>query len=1208
MKALLSQLCTLFLVSIVTLGLLTAQPLPPFQPEQDCINAIPVCQGTYVQPNSYQGEGLIPNEINSGPSCLGTGEENDVWYIFTVSVSGLLNFSVTPVNLGDDYDWAVYNLTNNSCGDIFGTPSLEISCNYSAAPGVTGANGMFGNQNEPPINVVAGQTFVLNVSNFSGTGTGYTLDFTQSTATIFDATPPQMDALTFDCSGSLSLSFSENVVCSTVDISDFTITNLAGTQTYTINSVTGAACAGGTFEDEFQFTITPPFVSGDYIISVVDVVQDNCGNNALLESDTFTVVVPNISLSVSNSDSICVGQNVTISTPAQPGITYVWNPGAIPGNSITVSPTTTTNYTLTATDPAGCIFTGDTLITVIPTPVSSFSAVPIQVCPDEVVSLTFTGSALPSANYTWDFDGATTISGSGAGPYQVSWPNPGLMNLTLDIDQFGCASTQTLVPVTVNPLPIASFVAQPDVCVGSSASFSYAGNATPAATYTWDFDGGFVSSGTGQGPYTVDWVIPGPKDVCLIVQENGCTSTVFCQQIMVNPLPVITIAEPINQCLKGNEFSFSYTGTNTPSNYQWDLGELGASSTLVNPVYSYTTSGPKVVTLTITDENGCINTGSRNLEVYPSPEADFSYQPVCFGDRTPFTDQTQVDGTGPIQFWQWTFDTQGGAVDQNPSFTFNQYGTHPVRLEVISIHGCRDTANQDITVYDEPIAEFAFKEVCENESVNFINGSLFNNPNVTYSWDFGDTETDNTANPVHLYQGFGVFLANMTITTDEGCTDSYQASVEVFPLPTADFVADSVCHETATSLTNTSSVPAPGELSAFQWTLSDGTVSVEENPRLEYPDPGKYPTEIRVITQHGCADSLTKEILIYPNPITSFFSIPACETDSILFRNESRIIDSVSADYIESWRWDFGDGNRVENLPNPGHLYFSDGRYDATLTAISDKGCEVAFTRQVTVWPNPEAPEIMEDTVCFGSQAFLLAYRPDTTIKIHWYYDLNDEDYFQENVTFPTPPVTSQQTYYVESFSDQGCTSTRIPIEASVYEALNPAITMSATVVEIPQAIVELAVDGVPNAEKYSWNLGDGATASTETLVHEYEHPGIYEIAVNIVSEQGCELSLKEMIEVKQVMGVHLPTAFSPNGDGRNDEYFIGSSLMRQIHFEVYDRWGKMIYTTDQADFKWDGTTLKGELARTGVYVFHLKGVDYQGNDVDETGTLTLIR
>ena len=78
---------TLFLLGSIFLPSIMYGQLPANQPEQDCVNALPVCQNIFVQPNSYQLEGLNPNEIDGAISCLGTGERNDTWYIFTTQTA-----------------------------------------------------------------------------------------------------------------------------------------------------------------------------------------------------------------------------------------------------------------------------------------------------------------------------------------------------------------------------------------------------------------------------------------------------------------------------------------------------------------------------------------------------------------------------------------------------------------------------------------------------------------------------------------------------------------------------------------------------------------------------------------------------------------------------------------------------------------------------------------------------------------------------------------------------------------------------------------------------------------------------------------------------------------------------------------------------------------------------------------------------------------
>ncbi|MCE2773595.1 MAG: hypothetical protein LW750_09185, partial [Bacteroidetes bacterium] len=189
------RLILLFLPMWIVTGLFAQTPT-----NQDCLAAIPICQNVYSTQQSYSGTGNYPNEINSNISCLGTGELNSVWYTFTVQQSGNLNFTITPNNSADDYDWAVYNLTNATCAQIFTNPALQVSCNYSATPGNTGptgastqtSQGAAGTPFNAQIPVQQGQTYVINISNFSSTQFGYTINFGASSAVIFDQIPPQI--------------------------------------------------------------------------------------------------------------------------------------------------------------------------------------------------------------------------------------------------------------------------------------------------------------------------------------------------------------------------------------------------------------------------------------------------------------------------------------------------------------------------------------------------------------------------------------------------------------------------------------------------------------------------------------------------------------------------------------------------------------------------------------------------------------------------------------------------------------------------------------------------------------------------------------------------------------------------------------------------------------------------------------------------------
>ncbi len=267
---------------------------------QDCLGAIPICGSIYHEENAYLGTGNYPAEISNGVgmSCLGSGEKNCVWYIFTVQVSGNLDFSITPNDMSDDYDWGVYNLTNNECSEIFTNASLEVSCNYSGEPGVTGANGLSGSQNEPVVPVLEGQTYVMNVSQYSPSTAGYTLDLGASTAIFHDDVPPYATELTpaaFCDSASINCHFNEAIICETASTEDFQLTGPGGP--FTITSVTSESCeAGGSYGNTFHITFSPSLQMGTYTLDIVPheagALTDNCRNSAeigALDFDTENI-------------------------------------------------------------------------------------------------------------------------------------------------------------------------------------------------------------------------------------------------------------------------------------------------------------------------------------------------------------------------------------------------------------------------------------------------------------------------------------------------------------------------------------------------------------------------------------------------------------------------------------------------------------------------------------------------------------------------------------------------------------------------------------------------------------------------------------------------------------------------------------------------------------------------------------------------------
>lgn len=281
---------------------------------QDCLGAIPICQEIYVELDFYSGNGNYDNEIyehlpcdNACPgSCL-AGEVNSVWYVFTVQAAGKLRLTIDPVTSTDDYDWAVYDLTELDCSDIYSNYGLmQRSCNAygSGNNGNTGISTSSGGTThcnncgatniwnaDLPVN--EGSTYVLVVENWSGSTNGFTLDFSASTASIFDESPPKLDTVFtagIECGATeITVGFSEKVICESVDPSDFQLTGPGGP--IIIFEVQGEACmVGGEMEKQYVLFLNRPISSnGVYFLQLLpgNDVYDACDNIAVEDTIAF---------------------------------------------------------------------------------------------------------------------------------------------------------------------------------------------------------------------------------------------------------------------------------------------------------------------------------------------------------------------------------------------------------------------------------------------------------------------------------------------------------------------------------------------------------------------------------------------------------------------------------------------------------------------------------------------------------------------------------------------------------------------------------------------------------------------------------------------------------------------------------------------------------------------------------------------------------
>ncbi len=374
------------------------------------------------------------------------------------------------------------------------------------------------------------------------------------------------------------------------------------------------------------------------------------GYNATMTSwQTYNVAVPPLAATInttfrfyqtntSGNDYDHWGlDDVKITCPASTAI--LWSNGVI-GNSIVVSPTTTTHYILTLIDTLNNTQLQDSVIIRVhpfPGATTTFNS---HLCKGVSSTFTYTGIGTTNANYLWIFDPLSNIvSGSGQGPYSAYWDIPGTFPIILTVSEFNCSSSDTsYIVIDENPIP--EFTASPLVgCDPLTVNFTDV-SFPSIQTRQWDFGDLTSSSNTSnlQNPMHT-YLDSGWYDVKLVVSTTGtCTDSVTLLgliHVIKEPVAEFSLS-PLSATSANPLITFCNLSLNSTSWY-WnfgDIGSIGNTSSLKNPTHSYSTNGSFSIWL-IAQNDICIDSAVHTIEISPvpppKPETPFSvYIPNAF--------------------------------------------------------------------------------------------------------------------------------------------------------------------------------------------------------------------------------------------------------------------------------------------------------------------------------------------------------------------------------------------------------------------------------------------------------------------------------------------------------------------------------------------------------------------------------------------------
>ncbi len=1084
---------------------------------------------------------------NNGSAAVSVGG-GTVPYNYSWSPSGGNTATATTLFAGN------YTVTITDAHNCIETAPVAITQPpvLSAVPGATDVSCFGGTNGSASIGVSGGTTpYTYSWSSGGATAIASGLIAGSYTVSVSDAN---------NCMQSATILISEPpVLISSTPVST-SVSCFGGNNGTATSFVTGGtgpytyswAPTGGTSAN------ATGLVSGNYSVTIAD--AHNC-------TSASTIFIPqptalNASIPVSTNVLCFNGNNGSATASVSGGTapyTYVWSPSGGTNNS--ASGLVAGNYSVSVTDAVGCTSAMPVTIsqpTVLDVTTNTVSAT----CNSSNGSAsTVVNGGTPPYNYLWTPGGATTTSLSAipAGAYSVTVT-----------DGNGCSSVVN-APVTNVGAPTASINSLADVsCFGGndgSATVSISGG-TPPFTYAWSPTGGTLlsASGLSSGNYTL-----------LITDGNNCITpvpTIINQpSLLIASIPLATAVS----CYNGNNGSAqaSVSGGTSPYQYAWSpAGGIASSATGL-------TAGN--YNLSVTDAHGCITAATTIIVQPDSMVLNASSTPAtCFGTGTGNASiVVGSGGTGPFSYsWSPVGGTNNSATNLpagNYTITVND-GNGCIQLQSILVN-----QPTQVAVNTSSTNVLCFGDANGSAVATGSGGT----PPYSYAWTTIGTN-DSIINNLTA----GVY--NVIVTDHNSCDDSTNITIgEPAPLNLVVSGTTLICIGQNTVITAT----VTGGVGNYSYSWSNGITSASQT--VSPPVATSY--SVLVADNNGCSVP-AQSVTISVNPPLLSQTIganPICEGDT------TTISSSASG----------GNGGPYHYTWNTGSAGQSTQVWPAvttTYTVTVSDDCGTPSTATTTVFVNPAPVINFTPNPVTGCEP-VDAHFFDGTVTSpgsHYFWDLGDGSF--SDLQNPSHVYTNPGSYAVSLAvkSHEGCKNSLVVPDAVIVYPLPVAFfTTDQEVASIFNPVITFT-DQSTGGDLWEWDLGDNSGIySLQTITHNYTDTGTYNVRLITTTDHGCKDTTFGKITIEAEFAIYIPNAFTPDGDGTNDQFIPLGIGIRNFDMYIFNRWGTNIFHSSSLSQPWDGKAQgSDEPCQNDVYVYKIYVHDVKGKNHEYTGHVTLVR
>ena len=838
----------------------------------------------------------------------------------------------------------------------------------------------------------------------------------------------------------------------------------------------------------------------------------------------------------------------------------------------------------------------------------------------EVEPVEFTDETITFAeeiiSWHWDMGDGTVLTDSD--PIHT-YDEGGTYTVFLEVvTNMGCTDTVSY-PVEVRHSPTADFTFE-HICMEEEIEFDEASFFDEGIITAWDWDFGDTDSSDEVSP-THLYDAYGTYTVSLdVTADNGCISN-LTDTAFVFPLPT-TDFTAIDGCFYDSTL---FTNTSTiPLGWitgnTWDFGDGSDPSTLESPTHLYASHGTYDVSLSTISDRGCTTDTTLTIIRFAAPEVDLGATNNCVYDSIITENLTTIADPYVIDTYTWDFGDGASSTEITPEHLYTEHGTYDIMLIALSEEGCVDTGFYAVTIYDQPVANFAVEDNCIYEPAFFDNLSeVADGDLTTFDWTYGDGGTSGLESPTHGYSEPGIYTVSLEVVSEHGCIADTTLITERFAVPDVEFTSANVCLYDSVLFDNSSTIVDPYVIAGYTWEFGDSYTGSADSPAHLYSAAGTFNITLTAISEHGCESEITQPITVHPMPEASFEASTVCLNEGpTFFENTSYIESGV----IFTWEWTFPDAS-TSGAETPSYHFETSGEFPVQLIVTSALGCSDTVITDVIVRPLPFVEFELDNPVICGNEcitATSYSFAPESEISsLKWYTDFGHELY-GEVVELCFESYSDSTAFYdltLVATDEFGCSDTNYT--ADLIKVL-PTPLASFTTYPDESDIINPEVQFTNTslyATHYSWDFGDGSPYSYDTHpthIYDDSEPGTYEIILYAFSdtEKECVDTARKVIKVLDQVIYYVPNAFTPDGDEYNNFFtpiFTVGHDPYNYHLSIFNRWGEILFESYNAEIGWDGTNADFGLVQDGVYIWKIEFKERSsGKTVQDMGHVTLLR